>query len=245
DPPDGFDYEMWTGPAPMRPFRPVLASRGWRSFMEYGNGTLGDMGVHMFDMVRWLLGLGWPERISSTGGRYVFTRGVQNIPDTQTVIFDYGNLQVVWNHRHWGGLSDPRHPWGGILRGTKGQLKASVFGWDFIPTGKSEPSRSGDVVYELEEYPEDQTEPGVEKHCAPGIRGQMRDLLAHMVDRGPTVCSLEEGAISTISCILGNLSLQLGRTLEWDADAGRVRNDDEANQLLARTYRGPWIHPTA
>ena len=243
DPPDGFDYEMWAGPAPKLPFRPLLANGGWRSFMEYGNGTLGDMGVHMYDMARWLLGLGWPKRVSSTGGRYVFTKGAQNIPDTQTVIFDYENLQVIWNHRHWSGVPDPRHPWGGIFRGTNGLLKASVFGWDFIPRDKTEPSHSGDVVFELEEYPEDKTEPRLEKHCAAAIRGQMRDLLTHMGDRGQTVCSLEEGAISTISCILGNLSLQLGRTLEWDADAGCVRNDEEANRLMARNYRGPWEHP--
>ena len=242
-PPDGFDYEMWTGPAPMRPFHPVVADRGWRQFMEYGNGTVGDMGVHMFDMTRWLLGLGWPKRISSTGGRYVYKKGIQNISDTQTVIFDYETMQVVWNHRHWGGVPDPRHPWGGCFHGTKGLLKASVFGWDFIPKGKSEPSRSGEVVYELDAYPEDETEPNLEKHCAPGVRNQMRDLVIHLGDRGPTVCPMEEGAISTISCILGNIAMTLGRVLEWDAEAGCVKNDDEANRLLVRDYRAPWIHP--
>lgn len=244
-PPEGFDYLMWTGPAPTRPFYPVVADRGWRSFMEYGNGTVGDMGVHMFDMIRWLLGLGAPKRVSSTGGRYVYTKGIQNISDTQTVIFDYENLQVVWNHRHWGGLSDQRHPWGAYLHGTKGLLKASVFGWDFIPNGKSEPAESGDVVYELDQYPEDKTEQDLEKHTAPGVRGQMRDFVARIADRGETVCPIAQGAISTIGCILGNLSMQTGRTLEWDAEAGVIKNDDEANALLAREYHNGWIHPTA
>lgn len=242
-PPEGFDYAMWTGPAPTRPFYPVVADRGWRSFMEYGNGTVGDMCVHMFDMTRWLLGLGWPKRVSSTGGRYVYTKGIQNISDTQTVIFDYENLQVVWNHRHWGGVADKRHPWGAYLYGTKGLLKASVFGWDFFPSGKEEPSESADVVYELEQFPEDKTEPNLEKHCAPAVRGQMKDFLARTADRRPTVCPISEGAISTISCILGNLSMQLGRTLQWDAEAGLVLNDDEANRLLARDYHNGWTHP--
>jgi len=243
-PPDGFDYEMWTGPAPMRPFYSVVADRGWRSFMEYGNGTIGDMGVHMFDMTRWMLGIGWPKRVFSTGGRYVYKKGIQTIPDTQTVIFEYDDLQVIWDHRHWGGIKDQRHPWGGYFYGTNGLLKTSVFGWDFIPSGKEDPAESGDVVYQTDDYPDDNTDPGVEKHTAPGIRTMMRDLLARRLDGGRTVCPLEEGAISTISCILGNLSMQLHRSLEWDPAAGKVAGDEEANQLLARQYRGPWTHPT-
>ena len=59
-PPPNLDYEMWTGPAPMRPYNALVHPRGWRAFMEYGNGIVGDMCVHMFDMTRWMLGLGWP-----------------------------------------------------------------------------------------------------------------------------------------------------------------------------------------
>src|SRR5262245_57223705 len=67
-PPDYLDYEMWTGPAPMRPYNKLVHPRSWRAFMEYGNGIVGDMCIHMLDMVRWMLDLGWPKRISSTGG---------------------------------------------------------------------------------------------------------------------------------------------------------------------------------
>ena len=67
-PPDYLDWEMWTGPAPMRPYNSIVHPRGWRAFMEYGNGIMGDMCIHMFDMARWMLELGWPKRISSTGG---------------------------------------------------------------------------------------------------------------------------------------------------------------------------------
>ena len=58
------DWEMWTGPAPMRPYNALVHPRGWRAFMEYGNGIIGDMCVHMLDMVRWMMGLGWPKRVS-------------------------------------------------------------------------------------------------------------------------------------------------------------------------------------
>ncbi|HEX9236938.1 MAG TPA: Gfo/Idh/MocA family oxidoreductase, partial [Actinomycetota bacterium] len=67
-PPDYLDYEMWTGPAPLRPYNELVHPRGWRAFMEYGNGIVGDMCVHMLDMVRWMLDLGWPRRVSSSGG---------------------------------------------------------------------------------------------------------------------------------------------------------------------------------
>ena len=65
-PPEHLDYEMWTGPAPMRPYNELVHPRSWRAFMEYGNGIVGDMCIHMLDMVRWMLDLGWPKRISSS-----------------------------------------------------------------------------------------------------------------------------------------------------------------------------------
>ena len=78
---------------------------------------------------------------------------------------------------------------------------------------------------------------------APAIRGHMKDLLAAIASRGRPVADIEEGYISTTSCILANLALQLGRTLTWDPQAGKVVGDDEANRLLTRPYRGPWVHP--
>src|SRR5262245_47288007 len=106
-PPDYLDYEMWTGPAPMRPYNTLVHPRGWRAFMEYGNGIVGDMCIHMLDMVRWMLGLGWPKRISSTGGIRVDKASKANIPDTQSVTFDFGDLTVIWQHRTWGAPVDP------------------------------------------------------------------------------------------------------------------------------------------
>src|SRR5437588_11243131 len=82
NPPDNLDYEMWTGPAPMRPYNRIVHPRSWRAFMEYGNGIMGDMCIHMFDIVRWMLGLGWPKRISSSGGILLAKNSKANIPDT-------------------------------------------------------------------------------------------------------------------------------------------------------------------
>jgi predicted dehydrogenase len=244
-PPANLDYEMWTGPAPMRPYNSLVHPRSWRAFMEYGNGIVGDMCIHMFDMTRWMLGLGWPKRVSSSGGILVSKGSKANITDTQTVTFDYDDLKVVWQHRTWGDTPDPKYPWGATFYGDKGTLKSSVYSYDFVPSAKGQAPIHQDVVYELEQFPEDKTEKDLEKHCAPAIRRHMQDWIAAIGTRGRPVADIEEGHISTASCILGNLSMKLGRTLAWDAAAGRVIGDAEANRMLARSYRGPWAHPTA
>jgi len=243
NPPDYLDWEMWTGPAPMRPYNSMAHPRGWRAFTEYGNGIMGDMCIHMLDMVRWMLELGWPKRISSSGGILVNKAGKANIPDTQTATFDFGDMEVVWQHRTWGSPPDPKYPWGATFYGDKGTLKESVFGYDFIPIGGGTPIHR-DVTYELDEFPEDKTEKDLEKHVAPATRGHMKDLMAAIASRGRPVADIEEGYISTSSCIMANLSQRLGRSLTWDGKAGRVVGDDEANRLLTRPYREPWVHPT-
>jgi predicted dehydrogenase len=240
-PPEYLDYEMWTGPAPMRPYNKLVHPRSWRAFMEYGNGIVGDMCIHMLDMVRWTLGLGWPKRISSSGGILVEKESKSNITDTQTATFDFGDLNVVWQHRTYGHPNDPKYPWGATLYGDKGTLKLSVHSYDFIPI-KGQPVHR-DVTYELEQYPEDQTEKDLERHVAPAIRYHMQDFLRAIESRQKPVADIEEGHISTSSCILANISMKLGRTLVWDAERGRVVGDEEANKLLRRPYRRPWVHP--
>ena len=127
---------MWTGPAPMRPYNPIVHPRGWRAFMEYGNGIMGDMCIHMLDMVRWMLDLGWPKRIASTGGILVDKASKANIPDTQTATFDFGDLHVVWQHRTWGEPADPKYPWGATFYGDKGTLKAERLRLRLHPAGR-------------------------------------------------------------------------------------------------------------
>jgi predicted dehydrogenase len=241
-PPDNLDYKMWTGPAPLRPYNPIVHPRGWRAFMEYSNGIVGDMCVHMFDAVRWMLDLGWPKRISSTGGILVAKDTKANISDTQTCTFDYGDLNIVWQHRSYGPSPDPKYPWGMTLYGERGTLKASVMSYDFTPNGPGQAVHR-DVTYEREQYPEDVTEKDIELHVAPAIRRHMRDFLAAIASRGRPVSDIEQGYISTASCILANLSMKLGRTLAWDPQQQRVVGDDEANGLLKREYRGPWVRP--
>ncbi|MDB5297127.1 MAG: putative dehydrogenase [Phycisphaerales bacterium] len=242
-PPENLDYEMWTGPAPARPYNKLRHPRKWRAFTEYGNGIVGDMCVHMLDCARWMLGLGWPTAVSSAGGIEVDKASRANIPDTQTATFQFPEFPITWTHRAWGTPPDPKYPWGLTIYGDKGTLKASVMGYDFIPQGKGEAVQK-DVVYELEQYPEDKTEKDLEKHVAPAIRGHMRNFLECIGTRAKPVADIEQGHISTASCILANLSLGLGgRTLAYDSAKREVAGDPQATALLKRPYRAPWVHP--
>jgi len=242
DPPAHLDWEMWTGPAPMRPYNRIPHPRGWRAFMEYSNGIVGDMCVHMLDMVRWLLDLGWPKTISSSGGILVDTNSKANISDTQIATFDFGDLPVVWTHRTWGSAPDPEYPWAGFIYGNKGTLKADVHKYDFIPQGGGEKAH-GDALFEYEKYPEDKTEKDLERHVAAPMRRHWRNFLDAIDSRGRPVSDIEEGYITASSCILANMACKLGRTLAWDPEKGRIVDDDEANSLLSQPYRQPWVHP--
>jgi len=240
--PEHFDYDFWTGPAPVRPFDGMPHRGWWRAFMEYGNGIMGDMCIHMYDTVRWMLGLGWPTQISSSGGIYGSEPGRSNIADTQTAVFEHPGLTCVWQHRTWGTSADPDYPWGFKIYGEKGTLCGSTMRYDFIPVGKGDRVR-GDVVYEREQFPEDLKEKDIELHAAPATRKHMQDFLDAIDRKTRPTADIGEGHISTASCILANLSMQLGRPLSYDPKQHIIPGDKEATKLLRRPYRGPWVHP--
>lgn len=240
--PDFLNYDLWTGPAPLRAYD-GLPHRRWRNFMEYSNGIVGDMCIHMFDAARWMLQLGWPKRISSTGGIYVQKEGEANTADTQTATFEYDELNCVWQHRTWGTPANPDYPWGLTIYGEKGTLLASPHQYDFIPVDEDGEKIHRDAVYEKEQYPEDLKEDGIELHAAPATRLHMQDFLAAIEKGSKPVADIEQGHISTASCILANLSMQLGRPLVYDPVKREIAGDAEATALLQRPYRHPWVHP--
>jgi len=243
-PPDWFNYDMWTGSAPMRPYDMIPHERWWRTFMEYGNGIIGDMCVHMFDMGRWMLGLGWPQQVYSRGGIYVQTGGKSNISDTQSVTFKYPNLEINWQHRTWGTPPDPKYQWALMIYGEKGTLKASPAGYDFVPDrgGGGTPLHK-DRVIERQQYPEDVTEPHIDLDGAPATRANMKNFLEAVESRGKPLSDIEQAHISTASCIMANLSMQLGRPISYDPTKREVPGDAEATKLLKRDFRAPWKHP--
>lgn len=244
--PAHLDYEAWAGPAPKIPFKALLEDRGWRSFQEYGNGQIGDLGVHMLDKVRWLLGLGWPQSVVSTGGILADPPPYSaTITDTQRSVFRYPGLDVSWEHRTWGVSPIPqRHwsdQWGARLIGTKGTLNLTMLECVFTPAdggpreGRHLHSRAGDlenIDFNWGGHVYEETE---NRH--------VQDFLRARETRSRPVADIEEGHISSAMCQLANLSLELGRPVAYDPPTRTVPGDPEATRRLARVYRGPWEHP--
>ena len=180
----------------------------------------------------------------STGGILVDKDSKANITDTQTATFDFGDLNVVWQHRTWGDAPDPEYPWGGDDLRRQGHAQGQrASATTSSPAASGEPIH-GDVTYELEQYPEDKTEKDLEKHVAPAIRGHMLDFLAG--DRRPR----QAGGRHRAGLHLHG-QLHPGQHVACSSAArspgtprpSRVVGDDEANALLRRPYRQPWVHP--
>ncbi len=243
--PAHLNYDLWTGPAPLLPYKEIMENRGWRAFMEFGNGPIGNLGVHMLDKVRWLLGLGWPQSVQSTGGIYVHKASFSNLSDTQRSLFRYPDLDVSWEHRMWGASPIPqRHwsdQWGARLVGQDGTLNLTMFEYAFTPAqggpreGRHMLSKTGD----LENVDFNQ---GGNAYKETENR-HMLDFLRARETRSRPIADIEEGHISSACCELANVSLKLGRPLAYDPRTRTVPGDAEASRLLARPYRGPWVHP--
>ncbi len=242
NPPDGpapknLDFDFWTGPAPLRAYNPLVHPKGWRKFMEYSNGILGDMGVHMLDVARWFLHLGLPRTISSTGGIYVLKGGKSNITDTQMVTYDYGDLVATWEHRTFGRADDPAWGWGVNFFGSKGTLQVALDRWEFQPAGFG--GKSEKMHAEIKIDPAGKEEANV----TPGGRAHMKNFLECVQTRQQPVSNIEEGLQSAALCLFGNISQKLNRSVTWDAKSGKFKDDEEANKLLRRDYRQPWTYP--
>jgi len=242
-PPANLDWEMYCGPAPLIDFHPQLHPRAWRDCIEFSNGQTGDLCVHFYDLVRYFLGLSWPQRIAASGGALLRPAdSTIRLHDTQTALFDHGAVQVVWTQRNWGENPDPAYPWGATLYGDKGTLKLSVQSYDFQPKGGG-PTEHGTFLDEREQYPQDVAHKETEPFAAAATRRHMQDFLAARAAGRKPVADIAEGHVSSAVCILANLAMRLGRSLTLDAQ-GQIVGDPEADALLARPYRAPWQHPT-
>jgi predicted dehydrogenase len=237
-PPAGLNWDMWCGPGPARPYNPALHPKGFRQFLDYANGTLGDWGIHWMDQILWWTDEKWPRRVSSVGGRYIKgppVNGPQgqttDAPDCQIAQFEFESFTAVWEHRQFAGNNAEKgENVGCYFYGTKGTFHQGwKDGWKFYPS-----SASGSVVHEKAQLhpPDDQN---------------IKELFADFLDAIKTgrrpVCDIEIAHRSTNMSLLGMLSLKLGRGIQWDGDKEVVIGDDEANKLLSREYRKPWEYP--
>lgn len=241
EPPKGLDWDMWCGPAPLRPFNKKIHTRGFRNFLDYANGTLGDWGIHWIDQILWITGEKYPRKIFSTGGRQIAgpvvnTKEAQttDAPDHQLAAFEFEQFTVSWEHRRFGANNaEKTHPQQGVgcyFYGTNGTFHMGwLDGWTFYPTNPKDAPIHEDAKLNS---PDNQN-----------IKELWADFLDAIKTGRKPVSDIEEIHYSTNVSLLGMLSYKLGRSIEWDGAKERIVGDAEANKLLSRQYRGSWKYP--
>jgi predicted dehydrogenase len=231
DPPPGLDWNMWCGPAPLRPFNKEIHPKGFRRFLDYANGTLGDWGIHWMDQILWWTEEKFPKRVFSTGGRHI-RRDSTDAPDTQVASFEFESFTAVWEHRQYAANNAEKTNIGCYFYGTEGTFHMGwLDGWSFYPANKNKPVLHQDPKLN---QPDDQN-----------IRELWADFLASIKTGRRPVCDIEIGHRSTNMSLLGMLSLKIGRSVRWDGEKEVIAGDSEANKLLSRAYRAPWQYPKA
>lgn len=230
--PEGLDWNMWCGPAPLVPFNPKMHPRGFRSFLDYATGQLGDWGVHWMDQVNW-----WnkdaemPKMVASTGGRFI-KRDNTDAPDTQNVVFQFNDFTLEWEHRQYAGNGPEHHNVGCYFYGTKGVLH---LGW--IEGATFYPGR------DINAEPTWRSEAKLHSPDQQNIPELWTDFIDSIQSDRLPVCDIEKGFRSTVFSLLGMLSLKIGRGINWDHENLKCLGDEEATKLLKREYRAPFVYP--
>jgi predicted dehydrogenase len=220
--PAGVDYDLWLGPAPERPFNPNRFHYNWHWNWDYGTGELGNNGIHGLDVARWVLNLDAPVRIASGGGKFFYDDD-QQTPDTQVTTFDFPGTSLVWEHRIWSRTGLAGESFGVMLYGEKGTLVFDRKGWH-VEDGVGPAAKAGDRARDPE-------------------RPHLRNFLDRVRDRQRPNADIEEGHKSTRLCHLGNIAFRVGRALRFEAATETIPGDAEANKLLTRSYRKPFVVP--
>lgn len=234
-PPKELDWDFWCGPAPLRAYNKQIHPRGFRNYLDYANGTLGDWGIHWMDQILWWTEEKYPRKVYSTGGRAI-KKDNTDAPDHQVATFEFEDFTAVWEHRQFAGnnaeKTHPQQAVGVYFYGTEGTFHMGwLDGWTFYPVDSKKPTIHEDAKLHK---PDDQNIPEL-----------WADFLDAIKNKRPPVSDIEIGHRSTNMALLGMLSYKLGRSVEWDGEKQIIRNDPEANKLLSRDYRGQWTYPIA
>ena len=219
DAPEGVNYDLWLGPSSERPFNIHRFHHHWQWFDDYGIGELGNWGVHLLDVARWGLKLELPERISASGGNYVFKNGLE-MPDTLTATFNYPQHTILWEHRLWSNHGLEGRGSGVSFHGENGTLVVDRSGWK---------------VYDSKERLNSDTSDQLNAH--------LRNFVNCIRTRQRPNADIEIGHLSSALCQLGNIAWKLNREVRFDGVSQTFGDDVDANLLLTKTYRDPWQLP--
>lgn len=226
EPPAGVDYDVWLGPAPKRPFNKNRFHYNWRFFWDYGNTELGNQGVHMLDVAMWgiqaLRGVAncLPKHISGSSGIY-WLDDAKEVPDTQVLTYDYGDLALVWElHSFQNAMPIEGTVAGTAYYGTEASLIVDGSGWKvYAKKGEVGPSSKS------------------------GGGSHTKNFLECIKSRQKPNADVELGRLSTTITHLGNICTRLKRDVHFDPKAENFGDDKEANALLTKQYRAPYTLP--
>jgi predicted dehydrogenase len=235
--PDTLDWNTWCGPAPLRPFNKKLHPGGWRNFLDYGNGTLGDWGVHWLDQVLWWSEEKYPRRVFCTGGRNIRGEAINDergqtsdAPDHQVATYEFENFTCIWEHRKFADNPTEKHGIGAYFYGTNGVLHIGWRdGWTFYPSKRGEKT-----VHEDSQLQEP------DGH---NLQLLWNDFMKAVDSKTPPVSGIEIAHRSSVLPLLGMISWRVGRSIDWNGDKETIVNDVEAAALLTKNFRAPWVHP--
>ena len=230
--PAGVDYDLWTGPAPKREFTKNRFHYNWHWFWDTGNGDIGNQGIHQVDVARWGLGVKYPVKVSAIGGHFMLDDD-QETPNTLNAVFEFNengkHKMLEFEVRHWmsngeASVADKSHnAIGNLFYGSKGYL--AVDSYNSYKTWLGREQQPGPARGEAGDH---------YLNFLEAVRSRKRETLN---------AEIEEGAASTVLVHLANISYRLGRTLRFDANTMTVTGDSEANKLLTRDYRKPFVVP--
>jgi predicted dehydrogenase len=223
--PPGVDYDMWLGPAPLRPFNPNRFHFNFRWFWDYAGGLMTDWGVHLINIALWAMGPDWPKSVVSSGGKYALQDNTET-PDTQITVYDFPSYTLIWEHQVQCGLGPDRREHGVAFTGTDATLILDTSGWEVI----AEPKKRTSVV-------EMKKRAIVDEKVRADHAGNFLDCIR---SRQKPVENLDIGHHVSTVAHLGNLALRSRSRVEWDGEAGRAVGNEEAGKLLLRPYRAPW-----
>ncbi len=229
--PEGLDWDMWCGPGPLRPYNKKIHPRGFRMFLDYANGQLGDWGIHWLDQVLWWTEEKYPKTVYSTGARHIKEDNT-DAPDTQVVTYEFESFTATWEHRQYAANKNEKHNVGCYFYGTEGVLHLGwLDGWTFYPLGRGKQD-----IHE---------DPKLHQPGGHNIPESWADFMDAIKTRRQPVCNIEVAHRSTNMSLLGMLSYKLGRSIKWDGRKEVIIGDPKANKLLSREYRKPWKYPRA
>ncbi len=226
--PEGVDYDLWLGPAPKRPFNPNRFHFNFRWFWDYAGGLMTDWGVHLIDFGLYGMDVTTPRAVTATGGKFGYPDDASETPDTQQALYAFDDFTLIWEHATGidGGPYERNH--GVAFIGNNGTLVVDRGGWEVRP-------ETDDGRYRLDAIPPRQGGGGLDAHA--------ENFVAAIKGEATPNCPVDAAANTAINAHLGNIALQLGRRVAWDADARRFVDDPEADDRIWPTYRAPWTLP--